>query len=72
MTRVSSAGLLVVASVAFVILLEVRTLLGMIGIDIDPVAHLIITVATVGLIVVVLDWFPDIAGDSDEIDEAAN
>lgn len=62
MTEVTRGGLLVTAGVAAVILLELRTLLGMFGIDIDPLAHLVVTVAVVGLLVVALDWYPRIAG----------
>lgn len=64
MTHISKAGLLVTAGVAAVMLLELRTLLGMVGIDVDPFVHLVIVGVTVGLLVVLLDWYPQIAGPS--------
>lgn len=72
MSGISRSGLLVTAGVAAVILLELRTLLGMFGIDIDPLVHLVFTVATVALLVVILDWYPRITDRAGGRDETAN
>ncbi|MDR5671784.1 hypothetical protein AArcCO_1983 [Halalkaliarchaeum sp. AArc-CO] len=72
MSGISRSGLLVTAGVAAVILLELRTLLGMFGIDIDPLVHLVGTVVAVALLVVVLDWYPRIAGRTGGQDGTAN
>lgn len=72
MSGISRGGLVVAAGVATVILLELRTLLGMIGIDVNPLAHLVFTIVVVGLLVVFLDWYPAISGRSDDPGDAAN
>lgn len=64
MSGVSRGGLLITAGVAAVIILELRTLLGMLGVDVDPLVHLVVTILVVGLLVVVLDWYPSIVGRS--------
>lgn len=72
MSGISRAGLLVTGGFAAVVLLELRTLLGMIGVDVDPLAHLVITIVVVSLLVIALDWFPKLSGRSGDRGGAAN